>query len=150
MGEGHKHDWEGVTVIFKTESSGQDWWYRDSIVFNEHGWKNHYGWKDIITVDVDVPGTSDVTDETVGKGKRHPKVFVGFLSHSAFKDKDTSRQTMAAPATKAIANDEYRSNDWWRLPRGNDLHLWSEIDRSWDYGSADSTPPRNHDNVGKF
>lgn len=31
-------------------------------------------------------------------------------------------------ATEHIANQEYRSNDWWRLPRGEDMHLWSEID----------------------
>ena len=27
--EGHRHDWEGVTVVFKKDSSGVDWWHRD-------------------------------------------------------------------------------------------------------------------------
>ena len=26
-----------------------------------------------------------------------------------------------------LADHEYRSNDWWRLPRAKDMHLWSEI-----------------------
>lgn len=27
--EGHRHDWEGVTVVFKMDPSGADWWHRD-------------------------------------------------------------------------------------------------------------------------
>ena len=150
MMEGHKHDWEGVTVIFKKDPTNGDWWQRDSIVYDEHGWKNHYAWGDVITVAVDVPGETDVKDETVGKKLNHPKVFVGFFSHAAFKDKDTSRQTMAAPSDKPIAGHEYRSKDWWRLPRGEDMYLWSEIDPNWDYGDEDSTPPKNKDTVCKF
>ncbi|KAG8534388.1 uncharacterized protein KY384_001233 [Bacidia gigantensis] len=147
MLEGHKHDWEGATVVFKKDPSGADWWYRDSIIDNEHGWKNHYGWGDIITVNVDTGEFTDVKDETVGKRLNHPKVYVGFFSHSAFPDKDTSRQTITATKDKSIADDEYRSNDWWRLPRGGDMHLWSEINKDWKYGDADSTPPSNHDNM---
>ncbi|MCJ1273319.1 hypothetical protein MMC21_001109 [Puttea exsequens] len=147
MLEGPKHDWEGATVVFKKDPSGKDWWYRDSIVDNEHSWHNHYGWGDITTIAVDVPGTSEVTDETVSKRLNHPKIYVGFFSHAAFPDKDTSRQTKAAPGSKDIADDEYRSNDWWRLPRAGDMHPWSEIDASWDYGSVDSTPPSNHNNM---
>lgn len=26
--EGHRHDWEGVTVVFKKDPSGVDWWHR--------------------------------------------------------------------------------------------------------------------------
>lgn len=106
----------------------------------------------------DGPGTSDVTEEIVGQNKAHPKVYVGFFSHSAFAYKcdscrhtdagefqsasllalatqtaNTISLTYATPvnqgaATEYIANQEYRSNDWWRLPRGEDMHLWSEID----------------------
>ena len=27
--EGHRHDWEGVTPVFKQDASGVDWWQRD-------------------------------------------------------------------------------------------------------------------------
>lgn len=146
--EGHRHDWEGVTVVFKKDPSGVDWWHRQSVIFNKHGWHDHYIWDSLETVQVDIPGNSDVRDETVGNNKNHPKVYVGFFSHSAFAHRcDKCRHTDSGAATEYIANQEYRSNDWWRLPRGEDMHLWSEINRDWDYGSAWSSPPRNRDEM---
>lgn len=35
--EGHRHDWEGVTVVFKQDPSGVDWWHRQ--VSNASEWK---------------------------------------------------------------------------------------------------------------
>ena len=107
--EGHKHDWEGVTVVFKPEATMQNWWYRDSMIYNKHGDHNQYDWGDIITVDVDVfPGPTDFMDETVGNKKKHGKVFVGFYSHAAFPDIDTSRLT----DDTLNPDNEYRSNDF--------------------------------------
>jgi hypothetical protein len=56
----------------------------------------------------DTGAATDVTDETVGKNRRHPKVYVGYYSHAAFLNEDTSRLTNAAPGSEGIANDEYR------------------------------------------
>lgn len=70
-----------------------------------------------------------MADERIGNDRAHPKVYVGFHSHSAFAHRcDTCRRTMCGAATEAIADREYRSNDWWQMPTGEDMHLWSEID----------------------
>ena len=34
--EGHRHDWEGVTVVFKRDPSGADWWHRDVSDLSEY------------------------------------------------------------------------------------------------------------------
>lgn len=39
---------------------------------------------------VDVPGASDISNDTPGLMLNHPKVYVGFYSHSAYDRKDTS------------------------------------------------------------
>ncbi|MCJ1430265.1 hypothetical protein MMC29_008182, partial [Sticta canariensis] len=82
--EGHRHDWEGVTVVFKRDPTGADWWHRDSVIYNKHGWRDHYNWIDLQTVQVDRPGASDISEEVIGNNRAHPKVYVGFFSHSAF------------------------------------------------------------------
>ena len=110
--------------------------------YNHHSSHDWFKYSDLITVAVDVPGTSDVTNNDAGKNLNHPKVFVGFFSHSAYDRADTSIRVNAG-----IASVEYRSDDWWRLPRAEDLHSWKEIDSNWKYGHANSTPYNNHNNM---
>ena len=44
----------------------------------------------------DVPGTTDVTDETTGYNRRHPKVYVGFFSHASFPE--INRRYVSSPS----------------------------------------------------
>lgn len=55
--------------------------------YDKHDWNKY---KTLITVDVDVPGTSDVISNEPGKNLKYPKVYVGFFSHSAHPRPDTS------------------------------------------------------------
>ncbi|MCJ1427845.1 hypothetical protein MMC29_005751 [Sticta canariensis] len=172
--EGHRHDWEGVTVVFKRDDSGDDLWHRDSVIYNKHGWRDQYDWRDLQTVQVyvtviegsyeymymligffqwisDPLEASDILEEMIGNKRAHPKVYVGFFSHSAFAYRcDTCWLTDIGSKSQHLADHEYRSNDWWRLPRGEDMHLWSEIDGEWDYGKATNTPPRNREEMCRW
>ncbi|MCJ1366237.1 hypothetical protein MMC16_005364 [Acarospora aff. strigata] len=113
-------------VIWKKGPEG-DWWHRDGAVYNKHGWKDYYHWNELQTVDVyatsinylhsgsadalfapssDTGSNTDVKDETVGKNRRHPKVYVGFHSHSPFPNRDITSATQVNTPIEGIANDE--------------------------------------------
>lgn len=68
---GHKHDWEGISIIFTKDPGGNDadWWvpsvsimpssclgtaidYSQAAIYNRHESHDRYDWKDLITVDV--------------------------------------------------------------------------------------------------
>ncbi|KAL9621341.1 MAG: hypothetical protein Q9160_004232 [Pyrenula sp. 1 TL-2023] len=91
--------------------------------------------------------------------KKHPKVYVGFFSHAAFIDKDTSRKTTAASGGGPIANHEYRylrffpgvserdraltwkhrSDGCWYIPGRSDIRLYTDIhgeSRFWNENAA--------------
>ncbi|KAL8851478.1 MAG: hypothetical protein Q9221_003578 [Calogaya cf. arnoldii] len=142
---GHRHDWEGIVVKWKKDPEG-DWWHRAGAIYNKHCMHDHYSWDELNTVDVDVSGKSDVTNENTGLNRKHPKVYVGFFSHASFPEIDKSRKTIfngECPDTKDLLGNEYRSNDWWRMPRAENIRPVSDIHADWDYGSASSTPPSN-------
>ncbi|KAL8982589.1 MAG: hypothetical protein Q9205_002937, partial [Flavoplaca limonia] len=99
-----------------------------------------------------VDGDSDVSNEATGLNRRHPKVYVGFFSHASFPEINKSRKTVFnvdCPATKDLLGNEYRSNDWWRLPRREDIRPASDIDPDWDYGDATSDPGTHFENICK-
>ncbi|KAI9717019.1 MAG: hypothetical protein M1812_004954 [Candelaria pacifica] len=84
---GHKHDWEGVTIIFAKDpaAKGGDWWYRAGAQYNHHSHHDWFMYSELHTVTVDIPGAgSDVSTQTAGLNLNHPKVYVGFFSHSAY------------------------------------------------------------------
>lgn len=69
------------------------------VIFNRHGHKDYYDWKDIITVDIE-----NLEDETIGTLKSHPKVFVGFYSHAAFRQKCDAKVTSSSASERALAD----------------------------------------------
>ncbi|KAI4257026.1 MAG: hypothetical protein L6R42_005902, partial [Xanthoria sp. 1 TBL-2021] len=146
---GHKHDWEGIVVKWKKDPEG-DWWHRAGAIYNKHCMRDHYTWDQLNTVNVDVPGTSDVTNEATGLNRKHPKVYVGFFSHASFPEINKSRKTIfnsECPKYRDLLGNEYRSNDWWRMPRAENIRPVGDIHADWDYGSASSTPPSNAKNM---
>ncbi|CAL8584840.1 hypothetical protein XPA_010423 [Xanthoria parietina] len=146
---GHRHDWEGIVVKWKKDPEG-DWWHRAGAIYNKHCMHDHYTWDQLNTVDVDVPGTSDITNESTGLNRKHPKVYVGFFSHASFPEINKSRKTIfngECPKYSDLLGNEYRSNDWWRMPLAENIRPVSDIHADWDYGDASSTPPANAKNM---
>ncbi|CAO1605302.1 hypothetical protein XANCAGTX0491_008823 [Xanthoria calcicola] len=146
---GHKHDREGIVVKWKKDPQG-DWWHRAGAIYNKHCMHDHYTWDQLNTVDVDVPGTSDITNESTGLNRKHPKVYVGFFSHASFPEINKGRKTIfngECPKYRDLLGNEYRSNDWWRMPRAENIRPVSDIHADWDYGDASSTPPANAKNM---
>jgi hypothetical protein len=70
-------------------------------------------------------GRDDVRDESTGAYKAHPKVYVGFFKHPNFPNRDTHLLTL--DLTPAQRGSEYRSNDWYYIPRPEDLQPGSVI-----------------------
>ncbi|KAL8878286.1 MAG: hypothetical protein Q9198_003866, partial [Flavoplaca austrocitrina] len=95
---------------------------------------------------------SDVSNEATGLNRKQPKVYVGFFSHASFPEITKSRKTAfngECPERKDLLGNEYRSNDWWRLPRREDICPASDIDPDWKYGDATSDPGTNFENICK-
>ncbi|KAL8952136.1 MAG: hypothetical protein Q9222_001948 [Ikaeria aurantiellina] len=142
---GHRHDWEGIVVKWQKDPEG-DWWHRAGAIYNKHCMHDHYTWDQLNTVDIDVPGTTDVANEATGLNRRHPKVYVGFFSHASFPEINKSRKTIlngACPGERDLLGNEYRSNDWWRMPRLADIRPAADINDNWHYGDAASIPIKN-------
>ncbi|KAL8887625.1 MAG: hypothetical protein Q9215_004846 [Flavoplaca cf. flavocitrina] len=136
---------------YVVDAEGDDWWHRSGAIYNKHCLHDHYEWNELNTVNVD--GDSDVSNEATGLNRRHPKVYVGFFSHASFPEINKSRKTVFngdCPATKDLLGNEYRSNDWWRLPRREDIRPASDIDPDWDYGDATSDPGTHFENICKW
>ncbi|KAL8864260.1 MAG: hypothetical protein Q9174_007415, partial [Haloplaca sp. 1 TL-2023] len=126
---GHRHDWEGIVVKWKKDPEG-DWWHRAGAIYNKHCLHDHYTWEELNTVDVDVAGSTDVSNENTGLNRKHPKVYVGFFSHASFPEIDTSRKTIyngECPKYKDLLGNEYRGNNRWRMPRKENIRPASDI-----------------------
>ncbi|KAF2418400.1 hypothetical protein EJ08DRAFT_683897 [Tothia fuscella] len=107
---GHRHDWEGITIIFKQAREGEDVWVRHTAVYNRHDKHDIFEWNELETV----WGEGDVT--TSGNDRYHPKVYVGFFSHAAYRHKCDATQACSTTNGGAGSKLEYRSSDWYRLP----------------------------------
>lgn len=59
-------------------------------LYNHHSNHDWYKYSDLITVDADTPSMPDVANNDPGKNRKHPKVYVGFFSHSAYSRPNTS------------------------------------------------------------
>ncbi|KAH0551444.1 hypothetical protein GP486_007341, partial [Trichoglossum hirsutum] len=138
MSEGHRHDWESATVVWK--DNGDNLWQRNALILSQHSGHAIYGWGDINSVD----GEGDVRDESTGAYKAHPKVYVGFFKHPGFINRDTHLLTL--DLTPAQRGSEYRSNDWYYIPTPGDLKPgsvigdWNAPNNIWNYGHANSSP----------
>ncbi|KAL8944832.1 MAG: hypothetical protein Q9211_000439 [Gyalolechia sp. 1 TL-2023] len=118
-GLGHRHDWEGIVVKWQRDPEG-DWWHRTGAIYNKHCLHDNYRWDELNTVDVDLPGitldpeipsTTDVSEEATGLNRKHPKVYVGFFSHASFPEINKSRKTIfngECPKYKDLLGNEYR------------------------------------------
>jgi hypothetical protein len=63
----------------------------------------------------------DLRSERRGRYRKHPKVYVGLFKHPMFAQRRTWLRTATATA------DEYRSNDWWRMPVRDDMRRGDDI-----------------------
>ncbi|KAF2664509.1 hypothetical protein BT63DRAFT_483213 [Microthyrium microscopicum] len=139
MSEGHRHDWEDVTVVW-TPTENEDNWQRNSVLLSQHGGRAHLGWGDVETVN----GDEDVRDTSHGNYRAHPKVYVGFFKHPHFANKDDSFLT--EDNLPSQRDEEYRSDDWYYIPTASDLVPgsvigdWSAPNNRWNYGGATSSP----------
>ena len=75
--------------------------------YNHHSSHDWFKYSDLVTVAVDVPGTSDVTSNDAGKNLNHPKVYVGFFSHSAYDRPDTSIVVNAGMLRNSESMDDF-------------------------------------------
>ena len=92
-----------------------------------------------------IQNTFDEPDSTVqnAKDRDHPKIYIGWGKHAMFSTRNTGYND---PLSQGCTR-EFRSNDWWYLPKVDDLihagvnsTAGAEI-ASFNWGSADSTPP---------
>jgi hypothetical protein len=88
--------------------------FLQGLTLNTHGWHNYYTWEQMETVDaylsfygdcgksfapheLTIYRISDIRKEredAIGANRKHPKVYVGFFSHSAFRLRcNTCRKT---------------------------------------------------------
>lgn len=111
-------------------------------IYNRHAEHDYYDWSELETVF----GDDDVREEKYGHLKKHPKAYVGFYSHSAYRNRCDSGKG-CSPLNFGPDKDEYRSNDWYRMVHHDDLRLYDYINGDWNYGDATSTPWYNHNNM---
>ncbi len=127
---GHRHDWEGVTIVFARDpaANGDNWWYRavslnshslynsnlltqtQGAQYNHHEKHDWFKYSELITVTVDTPdaSASDIRNEVSGLNLNHPKAYVGFFSHSAYNRKATSIRVNAGMFCSLITdNDDF-------------------------------------------
>ncbi|KAI4246345.1 MAG: hypothetical protein L6R40_002013 [Gallowayella cf. fulva] len=167
--ESHTHDWEGVTIVFAPHPAAEhgEWWYRavgesefsfspasrpipvDILAcclaeYNQNGNPVWHYYHELQTVDLDVgQGPSDIHSTATDTKKKHPKFVISPKSSRANYLAD--EQFPNHPLHAIGVDKDYRSDDWWRLPKKEDLRSWREIQPNWDYGidSNGHTPPAN-------
>lgn len=106
-------------------------WHRDALILSYHDTYKAKLWKDIQSVNMD----DDFKDESVGKNKMHPKVYVSFFKHTNFFEAKTAVQVYSAGSK----DDEYRSDDWYSMgdPQKGDFVQGSTLDAfKDDYGGT--------------
>jgi hypothetical protein len=81
-----------------------------------------------------VYGEGDVISP--GNDREHPKVYVGFFSHAAYRHKCDATQGCSTTDGGAGSQLEYRSSDWYSLPVVEDLKHWATLDSKLFYSNA--------------
>ncbi|KAI9665184.1 MAG: hypothetical protein M1831_002194 [Alyxoria varia] len=104
--QGHKHDWESATVVFKEDAPGSNMFRRDALILSAHDGKAGKPYGEVESVAM--PDDVSKTDE---RDLAHPKVYVSFFKHANYFNKDTRNQVYTATDPGA----EYRSDDWFYM-----------------------------------
>ncbi|CCX07008.1 hypothetical protein FPQ18DRAFT_327623 [Pyronema domesticum] len=134
-GNGHRHDWEWVAVIWK-RCGGSDMWCRNRLVRSFHSTQKSNNWSGIQNT---INGKNELR-RLGDKNKHHPLIYVGAFKHAMFDTRKTSMNVIGADEL------EFRSNDWWYFSQ-DWLVPGDQINRNWNYGAASSTPPKVWDDL---
>ncbi len=133
---GHRHDFEHVDVVWRKNGNS---WTRQRLLLGAHGghrvvdWSRAESW--------------NAARDHASLGLEHPRVFVGFGSHSMYNNQGGRKDVISA------YTDEYRAADYrvWadqsglvEVVKDGDLYRKFESNAA-AWGSADSNPAR----VGK-
>ncbi|MEV7422366.1 MULTISPECIES: NPP1 family protein [unclassified Streptomyces] len=129
---GHRHDFEHVEVVWR--KNGTDW-TRDRLLLSAHGGHRVVSWADAESWNRDRGHAA--------KGLEHPRIFVGFGSHSMYNNQGGRKDVISA------YTDEYRHADYpsWADQGGGLVEVAkdSALQQKFDanaaaWGSADSNP----------
>ncbi|GAA3194020.1 NPP1 family protein [Actinocorallia longicatena] len=132
---GHRHDFEHVDVVWRRSGTT---WVRDRLLLSAHGGHRVVAWGSA--------ESWDAVRASAGLGREHPRVFVGFGSHSMFNNQGGLKDVLSA-----YTNNEYRQADyrvWADQPGGlvevvRDGALYQAFDaNAAAWGSADSNPAK--------
>ncbi|CAG8705554.1 3657_t:CDS:1 [Dentiscutata erythropus] len=93
---GHDHDFESIIMTWKNISG---FWYRDELIMSRHHDWRHEPWDNVRSFDYN--GIQE------GIGLEHPKIFVGWVSHAMFNDKNIGPLDPISQYT----DNEYRYDD---------------------------------------
>ncbi|MEO5877968.1 MAG: NPP1 family protein [Streptosporangiaceae bacterium] len=130
---GHRHDFEHVDVVWRRNGSA---WARDRLLLSAHGGHRVVSW-----------GSAESWDAARGHaslGLEHPRIFVGYGSHSMYNNQGGLKDVISA------YTNEYRHADYpvWadqsglvEVVRDGALFQHFEADAA-AWGSADSNPAK--------
>ncbi|KAI5789698.1 hypothetical protein DFH27DRAFT_614318 [Peziza echinospora] len=136
IAKGHMHDWERIIVTWKRNPATK-FWTRTNLLKSAHSGYMEDSWGGI-------QNTFDeaLTSEQNGKDKDHPKIYVGWGKHAMFSQRNTAFNDRISQG----CGREFRSDDWWYMPKRVDMvpagNGTVEGDRmkSKNWGSANSGP----------
>ncbi|KAI5785845.1 hypothetical protein EDC01DRAFT_190119 [Geopyxis carbonaria] len=141
IAKGHTHDWERIIVIWKRVNGV---WTRKQLLKGFHSGYMEDNWATVQNT-----FNYDNTGENGGRNKDGAKIYVGWGKHAMFDDRNTGWND----APSQGCSREFRSRDWWYLPDGEHLVAAGagteegERIKSFDWGKADTSPPRAQEKV---
>lgn len=130
---GHRHDFEHVDVVWRKNGNS---WTRDRLLLSAHGGHRVVSW-----------GSAESWNNDRGhaaRGLEHPRVFVGFGSHSMFNNQGGLKDVISA-----YTGNEYRQADYpsWADQGGGlvEVTMDGDLFRRFEanaaaWGSANSNP----------
>lgn len=104
---GHAYDWERIIVVWKRNTTDNTW-TRNKLLRSFHSGYKEQDWNDVQST-----FNYDDINEIHGKNKDGPKIYVGWGKHAMFDDRNTGWNDCFSQG----CNREFRSDDWWYLPR---------------------------------
>lgn len=145
---GHDYDWERVILIHNKAADGT--WAPAQALLSAHSGYHRLAWSDIQnTLTTDEVAAGDAKTPNGVRNNDHPKVYVSWSKHANFDDRNTGFNDPISQST----DNAFRSQDWWYYV---DPSYYIRSDRSTaagqalgsaDWGSADSNPPKIHDEL---
>ncbi|KAI1845292.1 hypothetical protein JX266_008602 [Neoarthrinium moseri] len=125
----HKHDWEVAAVVWK-KTNHEGWWTRHAVVMSMHSKEKNYKWEDLFTVDG--PEDKKRVEKDGGQKRNHPNLYIGMWKNGFFYNQKTSCHGQWCSTN----DDEYRSNDWVRIPTASELRAASDLNKDWKWGGT--------------